>query len=387
MVKIRTPGHGIILDSLIMYGILGSIKSYDENILSDIVITFTGNEYVIDIEGLSRNVIVEAIINFARKYSSNIVRRLVDESGVIQKQSRAKLESTIKVLTNSKLVNEYIADLESPLHLLRFGEGRISGTSRRIRVETVWLAIMPTAGKFLIKDYKAVIKEYKICIVCKGLALIGLFIIGLMGASSLKSRRRKTHTKAKGGGSIEIIPIIDGVLEAKLIGYYIDAISYKYTDLYKKISNSIDTLPGYLIPKVVLIDLATAPQGPKLFDLMRESGSSWHMVSIKFDIGARRLMGFEEINIDPLILGITSIKPSIIARLNEIIDLAIRRLRAKKLGVKGIKIDVDTIDLIVKYLEYRDLDSLYKAIREIYKDEEARKLLSLDLARELTSII
>ena len=374
-----TPGHGAFLDGLIMYSIVGSLIEYltykgvTDEALEHMRIKYTGNEYIINLNDLDVNIIVESIVYTLRKYEDDIVGKLIDQTNVIQKQSRGKLISTLSILTKADLLRTYIIDLSKPLHMLRANEGRLAKPKTKLKLEMAWLALMPSAGKFYLRDYGAEIREYKICLICKGLSLLGLYLMGLIGSMV--------------GDSLEIIPIFDGEVKASTLKLYRRIVGEKFSDLYSKISKSIDVLPDSLTPRITLLSLSTMPQGSSLLREMKEANASWHMVAVRLTKGATQLRGFEELNIDPLINTLTSLLRDIVLKLSEIVDEAINRLRAKKAGAKNIRVDADTIDLLFKFLEYRESSLLYKAIREIYKDDSLKRMLSLNLVINLAPLI
>jgi len=376
-IKIYTPGHGVITDSLIMYGIVGSLSVRFRESVRGILMSFTGHEYIIDLGDFTLNDVAEAIAYVFDEYGHNITRRLLDEGRVIQLQSRGKLDGIISRLSNVDELKNRLSDLTSKGHTLRLNEGRaLKGKIKDM--DTIWLALMPSAGKYRLKEFSAVATPYLACILCRGLASLGLYFIGLMSAS--------------GGDSLEIIPIFNGEVTGNVIMRYIDVLSNNYINVTDRIRRVLDVLPTDILSKLSLIELSVLGGGQDLIEELYKSSASWHLVSVKFTRGASQLRGYDIVCIDPLIKGLyLVIKGNVAGDVYLIIDTAIRRLISKRrmrATIKGqINVDVDTLDYMVKFLEYRNVDLLYRAVRTAYKDDVVRNQLSYSAIKELAKIL
>lgn len=385
---IYTPGHNIFMDSLIMYGIIGSISEYfkfkgiSEDILKEVKIEYTGNEYLIDLENVPSEysnvgMLADSIIYTVSQYKDSIIARLIDEVRLIQRQVRRGLESTMAILTRKELLVSYLEDLKELLHISRYQEGRHFRKRRKkqkaLKTETVWLALLPFAGKFFLKEFKADIEEYKACPICKGLATLGLYFMGMVGYQR--------------GTSLETVVTFDGEVSFSLLKHYKDVIDVNYATLFTKISKLIDVVPSSLIPKISFLSLAVL--NTSLLREMDESNASWHAITVGFVKGATQLRTFNELSLDPLINALTTLPEDTLIKLENIIDVATRRIRDKgtKRKAKGIQVDPDTVDLLLRFLEYREGILLYKAVRMLYKDDVLRNMLSFDIFKDLSLLI
>jgi len=376
-IKIYTPGHGMITDSLIMYGIVGSLSKRFPEDVGVVSISFTGHEYVIDLGDFTLDDVADAIAYVFDEYGHNVARRLLDEGKVIQLQSRGKLEGIISRLSNTDELRSRLNDLTSKGHILRLREGR-SLKSKVKDMDTIWLALMPSAGKYRLKDFSAVATPYLACILCRGLASLGLYFTGLMSA--------------RGGDSLEIVPVFNGEITGDVIMKYINVLGNNYTNVANKIMRVLDILPTDILSKLTLVELSVLGGGQDLIEELYKSNASWHLISVRFTRGASQLRGYDVICVDPLIKGLYLVmKNDVIKDIYLIVDTAIRRLidkRKARTSMKGqINVDVDAIDYMIKFLEYRNVELLYRAVRTAYKDDVVKVKLSYSVVKELAKIL
>jgi len=391
-VSLYTPGHCIFTDSLIAYGIVSSIIKELPDCAKDIMITFTGSEYVVEINGLSLEDVVECIILSVMNFRDDIISELVDTCRVIQRQSRIKLENLLDTLMNKDLIRKSLSTYAERGHRIKYGEGRRAKTKKAQHLDTMWLALMPPAGKFRLGLFNAKSIPYLACTTCRALASVGLYYIGMMGfrrGEAAKARRDKPTA----GESIEIVPVFNGSIRGELILDYMDILSRDFENIRFRIEDVLDKLGIDLISKLAIVQLAIVGGGNELVKKLYYSEASWHLISIKLTEGATRLEGYDSIHIDPLIKGLyLIINEGVLSDFYALIDESIRRLMEKKAKrrlelSRQINVDVDTIDYLVRFLEERSEDMLYRAVRTAYKDENLGNKLSRQLAEGLAKIL
>ena len=376
-IKIYTPGHGMITDSLIMYGIVGSLGQRFPEDVGVVSMSFTGYEYVIDLGDFTLDDLANAIAYVFDEYGHNIARRLLDEGKVIQLQSRGKLEGIISRLSNVAELKNRLNDLTSRGHILRLKEGR-SLKGKVKDMDTIWLALMPYAGKYRLKEFSAITTPYLACILCRGLASLGLYFVGLMSA--------------RGGDSLEIVPVFNGEIKGDIIMKYINVLGNNYTNIANRIMRVLDVLPTDILSRLTLIELSVLGGGQDLIEDLYKSSASWHLMSVRFTRGASQLRGYDIICVDPLIKGLYLVmRNDVMKDIYLIIDTAIRRLidkRKVRVFMKGqINVDVDTIDYMIKFLEHRNVELLYRAVRTAYKDDVVKVKINYSVVKELAKTL
>ena len=376
-IKIYTPGHGMITDSLIMYGIVGSLGQRFPEDVGAVSMSFTGYEYVIDLGDFTLDDLANAIAYVFDEYGHNIARRLLDEGKVIQLQSRGKLEGIISRLSNVAELKNRLNDLTSRGHILRLKEGR-SLKGKVKDMDTIWLALMPYAGKYRLKEFSAITTPYLACILCRGLASLGLYFVGLMSA--------------RGGDSLEIVPVFNGEIKGDIIMKYINVLGNNYTNIANRIMRVLDVLPTDILSRLTLIELSVLGGGQDLIEDLYKSSASWHLMSVRFTRGASQLRGYDIICVDPLIKGLYLVmRNDVMKDIYLIIDTAIRRLidkRKVRVFMKGqINVDVDTIDYMIKFLEHRNVELLYRAVRTAYKDDVVKVKINYSVVKELAKTL
>jgi len=376
--KLYTPGHGLFTDSLMAYGIVSAVISVDPSVAEELRISFTGNEYVVDVGNLKLDDVAYAVASTIRSNKDDIVSRLLSKGRVIQLQSKGKLSGILERLSYIEEVRVRLNDLTAKGHILRSGEGRRK-KFRLTDMDTIWLALMPSAGKYRLGEFSAKVSPYVACILCRGLAILGLYSMGLLSAA--------------GKESLEVIPVFNGEVTGRTISSYMGVLSRGYSDVANKLGRLLDTLPSDLLSKLVLIELSIVSGGDRMLKELHSANSSWFLASVRFTKGASRLTGYDAICVDPLINGLSlAVEEGIINDVYGLVDTALRRLVSKKrlrstVQRRQINVDVDTLDFIVKFLEHKDVDILYRSTRYAYKDEEVRGELSERLAKGLVKMI
>ncbi len=393
-IRLYTPNHNPFTDALITYGIIGSIADIEYELTEKINVRSVGNYYEITLRNMSLKDLAHIISLSTKNHINSIAQRLIDEGGVIQKQSRRKLMSVLKVLTNYEFLENALNDLRIPNHSLRNGEGRKRPSKRGRKIsgpfhnlDTIWLALMPIAGKFRTSLFNVTVQPYMACILCRGLATIGLYHLGILASGVFRHENNKVELVA-----FELIPVFEGEVSGDVIALYSQVLSRGFNELYESIRTSLDVLPLPILSKFLIVKLTTIEGGAELIKKLFNSKASWSLISLRFSRGASRLSGYDILRLDPLLTGLyLIIKREIVTDMCTILTEAVKRLikrkKSKYSKAQQIKVDVDTVSYIIKYLEKRTTLDLYYALRSIYRDEGIREFLDVELAKSLAKII
>ena len=224
------------------------------------------------------------------------------------------------------------------------------------------------------------------CILCRGLATLGLYHVGILASGAFRRNNRVELV------AFELVPIFEGEVNGDVIALYSRVLGRGFNELYESVRTSLDTLPIPILSKYLIIKLTMIEGGAELIRKLINSMASWSLISLRFSRGASRLSGYDVLRLDPLLMGLyLIIEKKIIADIYAVLTEAVRRLikrkKSKYSGAQRIKVDVDTINYVIRYLEERTTLGLYRVIRSIYKDEATREYLSVELAKNLAKIM
>ncbi|MEM4584412.1 MAG: hypothetical protein QW611_05510 [Ignisphaera sp.] len=178
MVKLYTPGHNIITDSLIMHGVLRilGVLGYHSGVVQRV-----GERFIIDIEGLDQHSVRDLGSKFRNTdvyHSLQLTLNLYINKGYMPRDQKVSkiFESNPNEPANrswatnlsESLLNLDLSNYLSSDHITSVNEGRRKG------VRTLYISLSSIYGKYQELDYNTIDKPYSVCDTCFGLASLGL---------------------------------------------------------------------------------------------------------------------------------------------------------------------------------------------------------------------
>lgn len=329
--------------------------------------------------------VVETIVKNATRIDVDAhLSTLIAELKAIQMQSQRKVREALEILRNRKAVSEYINDLRNPGHAVRAGEGR-GGSSRRKRIDTVYLCLSPYLGKYLGHFYKYHERPYRACILCRGLSLYGLH----KTYSLALSRQQKVC-------SFIVIPAFTGHVEGKHLFNLVSTVNSwrksRFTQYLKSVLDKVDTRN--------FIYLAFINLSHSLLEVLAKSNASWYAISTKFEIGrgtqikqrsAQEVRGFNVIQLDPLLSILSELSEEDYIKLCKTLEDIVDKLRYDETSSDAMLV----ISSLFKALVDRDIHSFYsfarcyEVLRRRVETELKRTLphLSIEFTKNLVRIL
>ena len=155
-----TPGHGVFTDTLIMYALTSALK--------DEVVKVEGIEgrYILSIS-LTLDDIAKKVASYFKDLKDSTINTVVNEYRFAGDPD--KLESIFKDLLDENALVQYLKSLTTSNHITAMSEGRGGKAKGKL-----WLFLAPHLGKYLPSEYKYKSKDYSVCHLCLGLALLGI---------------------------------------------------------------------------------------------------------------------------------------------------------------------------------------------------------------------
>lgn len=163
-IKIFTPGHGIFMDSLIMYGFVSALSSSDVKCY----VSGTAGFFEIEIEGKSFQDVADLLASEIKRNRESIVKYLVNDLRVVQKGSQNRLESYLGSHESSDVI---VKSLEKAY----VSPGHAQYEGRRRKGQHIWLPFYPHIGKYFTGEYGYPPVNYGVCPTCITLAALGFY--------------------------------------------------------------------------------------------------------------------------------------------------------------------------------------------------------------------
>ncbi|MCS7385437.1 MAG: hypothetical protein NDF55_01670 [archaeon GB-1867-005] len=323
--KIFTPGHGLFMDTLIMYGLFEAISS--SNLSCEL--EGLGGLFCLSVNA-DIDVIGEALANAAWKRIEETLDLLINRARVVMKSSKRGLEGALKSICDKSTCINYLERLLKPGHADREGRGS-KGT-------TVWLPLSPYLGKYLTGEYKYLARRYAACPQCIAAAALG--------ASSMMipvTFRRRTNM---------ILLTFDGEILCETMNVVRKFIHGPEMDQAKnELSRHIEDLPLSTFTNLII----TLFSGDVVVALA-DSNASWRALSTTFEIvKVPQIRGYEEISIDPVIDALKRIYVEGEVGTFDALQIIVRRLARLK--------DIASLDALFRYLFTRRINDLYMFAR------------------------
>ncbi|MEM4469002.1 MAG: hypothetical protein QXS32_08070 [Candidatus Nezhaarchaeales archaeon] len=321
--KIYTPGHGTYPDTLIMYGL--SRAAFDAGTL--LGVKGAGNYYEIE------------IVNDLESLASNLAFLIENEKLTIieevgwftQPAERKKLERALEYLSDKRNCLQLLNKLMKIGHANEEGRGKGD--------ESVPLAFIPYAGKYLAGQFKYKAKAYKLCIGCLGLLSYGFFE---------GTVRIPQHL-------LTVTVAFEGNVDSKCIGEVLGSLKIDRGEVGKF---------SDLVPLRTLIYIITSKFGWDVVVSMNEANASWKGIATKFDkVRAKfdkvravmQVRGMCELTLDPVLDALSRVRGDNFQAFLSLLE----NLRKTENSTALI--------YLFEYLFKRDIDILARASRSIYQ--------------------
>jgi len=339
--KIYTPGHGLFLDTLIMYGFSSILQEGDFRYN----VTGTAQMFEINVEDASLMDIAKVTKGLCEKSKESIIELLVNRLRLVQRQSLRRMEYFLEKMINMNVIKQLLRSYSSPGHAL--GEGR-----EATRKQHVWLPLFPHIGKYFTGEYKYRAKNYGICPSCLVLASLGFYKAALHITPPLNRNN---------------IYVVLLSFEGHVSGEILNRLIALKSDIIIKPSLRRATS---ILPLSVFIRTLLAYLSPDLLKNLYEAKASWTALSVMFNIikgGVVQIRGYEEMTLNTFL--------SSLVRLMEIDEKRERKVNpiekltslTEDLIRKG---DTTAIESLYDFLVTRTSLDLYTASRQITKTLE-----------------
>ncbi|MCD6592282.1 MAG: hypothetical protein J7K78_04630 [Thaumarchaeota archaeon] len=349
-----TPGHGIFMDSLIMYGMTSPIPHEEYEIYG------SRDFFEIKIRDMNLESYAEKLRSSIFSKREHILQLLVDRLKLVQKKSRSKLQECMDQCMNLDFLINGLREYLRPGHAER--EGRDCKVKR---AQTAWLPLYPHLGKYLTSEFKYSQKEYRVCPTCIVLASLGL-VEGSMIVRGLRLRMNAILITFEGK--------VSGRTLNRVLTYLREDEVVRAIGSERRFRQAADILPLNTFLGLIFTCFA----GDVLAELYY-SDASFLAESLTFEIsrGVVQIRGYEEIPVDGYLSSLVNLVEkgggAELSKLRDVLKMLLDRGEAS------------AIDAIYQFLTTRRPEDLYRASRLIAKALE--RGFGKDLCRSLASII
>ena len=379
IVKLYTPNHNPLTDTLIMWGLTRIITSVDLCNDRDSWVIGEGSRYVFELSGCNKKELENVDILESEKYLANIIEAnkisVDSQTPKLIKKFVFGLDNNTKgglrkILQKSgRMINLTVyADSD---HKNKYKENR-RGSSSNI---TIYIPISGVYGKYETRPHSYVDKPYKVCREC-----VLTSIIGLLNAASIVSKK-------SGRGNLVYYNILGftGKTELRKISQVITSnwFSSGEAALIKAMRNDASLTE---LSQVFTYALYTPDTFP--------SELSWFMYTYSYDIGStKRINTFKSFDYS-LMLDYTIRLKEIYPHIIELIEWLLSSKEAVDAGADTV---INTLSELAynnnAFNVYLTVRELRKVIKKLTKSsersksigEELRRLLNIDLAVALIS--
>lgn len=352
LLVLYTPGHGLFMDTLIMYAIASSLRGQKVGY----TVKGHGGSYVIEaeteLEALAKNLVREA-----HERREGVVNLLTERTRTVQRASRAKLARALDRLCDEEDVVNYLCELEKPAHAVSEGRGK-GGFP-------VWLPINPSLGKYLTAPFKYRAKSYATCPFCVGLSALGFHVAGI----PLRVR------VGRGGKLVNITNVVllafDGDVDNEPLNVLLEFLSSDNTaGAYERLSRRVKDVSA--IPLTIA---ALAHMKGNVADVIAHTDASWKALSVVFEVvRITEIRGYNEVVIDPLF--------DVLAKLYKV-----GRLDSFQRLIRELLVHNDansSLDALWRFILCKRGADLYKFVRSCVA---AKQLVNFEVCKELTKLV
>jgi len=336
--KLYTPGHGLFMDSLIMYGIISCLQS-------DIDYYVFGNAglFEIDIKDSDIYNISNFIASNIDQHEEDIVKLLVEESKLIQKASQRRLETFLRRYSDPSIVAQDLKQAYmSPGHAQN--EGRFHGGQH------VWLPLYPHIGKYFTGEYKYQASNYGVCPLCITLAVVGFSKAAIL----------VPYIPPKNALLVTILSFegeVSGRVLKRMLSYIEDKDFRQVIDKLRPIINDI--------PLNIFIYMLLAQWTKEAIIYLYESKASWIAFSTTFEITKGQVVqvrGYEEVSVDRYLSSL-----AYLIQIDEKYKYEVNPLRKLQIVTDYLIKNKEpvAIEALYRFLNTRSPSDLYRAVRQI----------------------
>jgi len=341
-----TPGHGLFMDTLIMYGLISPFLRKTD---IDFEVRGTGGFFEIRIEDLSLDEYASLLAGEVQNSREEIKKLLLNELRLVQKQSEKKLVKNLDHLTEFEKASNALKSYLTP--------GHAESEGRRAGGQHTWLPLYPHLGKYSPGSFRYHPRNYVTCPTCIALASLG-FKTASITIRGLKSRNK--------------IQALLLTFEGELFGdnlrdllVYINSNEFRNVQNDKRVRRAADLLPLTTFTNLLLTYFTS-----DIVAQLHKAEASFIVQSLTFEIirgGVTQIRGYEELFIDRYLSSLAQL--SMLDRELKMIDGSFKKLRS--LSEELIrKEETAALEALYSFLNTRNPYDLYKASRQIVKSLE-----------------
>ncbi|RJX15609.1 hypothetical protein CW703_05280 [Candidatus Bathyarchaeota archaeon] len=348
MIEVYTPGHGVYLDTLIMYGLCWPLMDEDINY----TVTGINGTFKLEVEKVNYKELTDMIRSKLYEHKEDL-ELLFLRYGLL-KGSLERLKKHLNIFLSKGDVGEFC----KTGHALKEGRGK--------KGQHIWLPLYPHIGKYFTGEFKYEPKDYGICPLCITLASLGFY----KAIIPVKLFPPENSVNL-------LLTSFDGFLESKQLNLLLSELRSDYFSRVissPEFRNAANTLPINVFTNLVVASFTS-----QLLRSLVESKASWKILSTRFEIikgGVLQVRGYEEYTIDKFASSLVKLleidevrkefgKPQInpLEKLNKI---TFNLLRPKN-GKKPEATEASVIEALYRFLNTRNTLDLYSFSRQIFK--------------------
>jgi len=350
--KIYTPGHGLFMDSLIMYGLACALR---EQHLKYGVLGFA-QTFEVDVDVADISDVASAIAYTMFKYKEDINKRLSNELRLIQRDSSRKLTTYLNSMTDEKEVLRYLSGYLAPGHARNEGRWASGG-------QHVWLPFYPHIGKYFTKEFKCEPRNFGVCQLCIALAALGIYKAAV-SVFTLTPRKPPTPT------THVIVLSFEGRVVGDLLNEIVDCIGGSaFDEKVRRVRDAAQSLPLGVFIQILLACLT-----PDLLIRLHKAEALWRACSATFEVvkgGVVQVRGYEDMVVDRYLSSLVHLilldeerkerkkrEEPPVNPLERLLKLTEQLLR---------KEEPAAIEALYRFLNTRAPSDLYTASRQVFK--------------------
>ena len=344
--RIYTPGHGLFLDSLIMYGLASALNegNFEYRVVG------SAQAFELSVEGASASDVTNLIAYVMEKCKEDIVKLLADDLRLVQREVSNKLRAFLSEAATSDKVEKLLRTYFVP------GHARDEGREARGK-QHVWLPFYPHIGKYFTGEFKYKSKEYGVCPFCIALASLGFFKAAL-----------PIRYPPPGVTSNVVILSFEGQVSGDVLSRvmsYLRSPEFVQEVLGRRSLHRAARILPLTVFNWVLLAFFSA----ELLKALYEAAASWTTLSATFDVvkgGVIQVRGYEEMSIDRYLSSLVRLIEADERRSRKANPLNRLQVLTEQLLKEG-KEDPASLEALYRFLISRTSSDLYTASRQVVK--------------------
>jgi hypothetical protein len=344
--RIYTPGHGLFLDSLIMYGLASALS---EGNLEYHVIG-SAHAFELSVESASASDVANLIAYVMERCKESVVKLLADDLRLVQREVSNKMRAFLSEVATSDKVKRLLQTYFVP------GHARDEGREARGK-QHVWLPFYPHIGKYFAGEYRYKPKEYGVCPFCIALASLGFFKAAL-----------PIRYPPPGITSNVVILSFEGKVSGDVLNRmmsYVKSPEFVQEVLERRSLHRAARMLPLATFNLMLLTFFSA----ELLEALYEAAASWTALSTTFDVvkgGVVQVRGYEEMSIDQYLSSLVRLIEADEKRTRKANPLERLRILAERLLREGGE-DPAALEALYRFLLSRTPSDLYTASRQVVK--------------------